>query len=128
MNTIPFQYDEVRAERAIMAASQPDTQITIAGNNAYETINGYALLVTKADGTPYTGHIQVGVTTSDGHTLLPTQSYHMIRPSFNEKHEDRIIKIKPQKGFGRDFRFRVEATNNPEVLHVFAIAYFNRKK
>jgi len=124
----PFIYDEVRSEKALLAAAQPDTQITIAGNNAYETINGYMILVTKSDGSPFTGNVQVGVTSSDGHTLLPTQPYHCIRPSFAEKHEDRIIKIKPSKGFGRDFRFRVEATNIAEPLMVYAVAYFNRKK
>jgi hypothetical protein len=51
MNTIPFQYDEVRAKGLLWPLRNP-IHNNNCGNNAYETINGYALLVTKADGTP----------------------------------------------------------------------------
>ena len=126
MQTTPFHYDEVRVEKSIVQSGQPNASLVIQGNSAYKHISAYAFLVTKEDGTPFTGSVEVGLTTSDGHTILPSQPYHMVRPSFMEKHHDRVIKIKPQKGFGRDFRFRFDFSGNTEKLNVYAIAYFDR--
>lgn len=128
MNTGIFKFDEVRVEKSDVGVAQPFVSIAIQGNNAYKTIEGFAVLVLKEDGSIYNGSVDVGITTTDGHTLLPTQPYLMIRPSMNEKYEDRIIKITPQKGFGRDFKFNFNFTGNAEALKVYALAYFTRNQ
>lgn len=122
-----FQYDEVKSQKAVLAASQPDTQIEIAGNNAYDKIVGYMVIITTADGKPFAGNIDVSLATSQGFQLLPKQPYHCIRPSFMEPFLDRIIRIS-EKGHGQDFRFRVEASNVAEPLTINAVAYFTRRK
>jgi len=123
-----FSYDEVICQRAQMAAAQPAIQVVVGGNNAYEKLIGYMLIITNADGTPYTGDATVSMTTTTGVTMLPAQPYHCIRPSFMEKHEDRIIKVNDTKGFGQDFRFNVEASNLNAVLKIAVVCYFTRKK
>jgi hypothetical protein len=122
-----FTYDEVKSQKVVLASAQPDTQIEIAGNNAFDRLKGYMLIITKADGTPYTGNVDVSVATSQGFQMLPKQPYHCIRPSFMERFLDRIIKV-DEKGNGQDFRFRVEANNVAEPLHITAVAYFTRRK
>lgn len=123
----PFVYDEVKAQKAILAAAQPDTQIEIAGNNAFDKLKGVMVIITDATGKPYVGNVDVSIQTSQGFQLLPKQPYHCIRPSFQEPFLDRIIKF-DEKGHGQDFRFRVEATNIGEPLHITAVAYFTRRK
>lgn len=123
-----FAYDEVRSEKTIIAAAQPSVQLTVAGNNAYDKLMGYMLIICNADGTPFVGDATVSMTTSPGVIMLPPQPYHCIRPSYAEKHEDRIIKVSDTKGFGQDFRFLVESANLAAQLKVTVVCYFTRKK
>lgn len=122
-----FTYDEVKSQKVILASAQPDTQVEIAGNNAYDRLKGYMIIITKADGTPFVGNVDVSLATSQGFQLLPKQPYHCIRPSFQERFLDRILRV-DEKGYGQDFRFRIEATNVAEPLHITAVAYFTRRK
>ena len=122
-----LKYDEVIVEKGTMAVNQADLQLKVKGNNSYKTLNGFMILVKKvSDGSLYP-NVNVGLATSQGDIVLPQQPYDAIRPSFQEKFEDRIIKTENLKGSGRDFNFRVEAGVN-EVLNVTVIAYFERNK
>lgn len=124
----PFKYDEVRSATATLAVAQPDSQITIQGNNAFGELKGFMLLILKADGTPFTGNAQVSMSTSMGESVLPLQPYHCIRPSFMEKHEDRILRLHSIKGHDQDFRFRVDGSAVAEILQIHVVAYFTRKR
>jgi hypothetical protein len=124
-----FVYEEVKSGAVDIAAAQPDAQLVIAGNNAYNELKGYMIVITKADGTPFVGKATVGLVTSTGIVLLPNQPYHCVRPSFQEKHEDRIIQVDNIKGFGQDFRFRAEVSGLvDESVTLNVVAYFTRRK
>ena len=122
-----FIYDEVKSSELTVAANGGSAEVLVKGNNAFEALLGFLLLITKADGSVFTGKANVAVTTTQGFILLPSQPYHAIRPSFQERHQDRIIKMNGVKGYEQDFRFRVEASVN-EPLTITAIAYYSRKK
>ncbi|NTW18182.1 MAG: hypothetical protein HGA42_00610 [Nostocales cyanobacterium W4_Combined_metabat2_030] len=122
-----FLYDEVRVAKQVLAANQPNMELVIRGNDAFDKFAGFMLLVTDATGAIFTGNVSTSVATSQGDLLLPLQPYHCIRPSFQEKFEDRIIKIQNVKGAGQDFKFRIEAESNTP-LTVNAVAYFTRLK
>lgn len=121
-----FISDEVKSKDLEIPANSGGGELVINGNDAYSRLLGYILLILKADGTPFTGKAKVSLTTSQGFVLLPSQPYHCIRPSFQERYQDRIIKINGVKGHEQDFRFRVEASVN-EALTATAVAYFSRK-
>ncbi len=122
-----FIYDEVKSSEIVLASNGGGAEVVVKGNNAFEALLGFLLLITKADGSVFTGKANVAVTTTQGFILLPSQPYHAIRPSFQERHQDRIIKMNGVKGYEQDFRFRVEA-NVGEPLTITAIAYYSRKK
>ena len=127
MESTPFLYDEVKVAEQTLSANQPNMEIQIRGNDAYDKFVGFMLLICDSLGAIYTGKVSISVATTQGDLMLPLQPYHCIRPSFFEKFEDRVIKIRNVKGNGQDFKFRVEAVSNTPLV-VTAVAYFSRSK
>lgn len=123
-----FKYDKVETVDAEIALAQGEQEIRIRGNQAYDRLVGYMILVHDADGNLYAKRVKVSVSdVATGDAILPLQPYDSIRPSMMEKPADRVIKTNVRAS-GTDFKFRVESAAHTGALRMTVVAYITNKK
>ena len=123
-----FKYDKVETADAAVAVGQSDQEIRIKGNQSYDRLVGYMVLVHDADGALYAKQVKVSVSdVATGDAILPLQPYDSIRPSMMEKPADRVIKTSVRAS-GTDFKFRVESAAHTAALRFTVVAFITNKK
>ncbi len=122
-----YHQTQSKSEKVIvpaMVGSQVSTgqvNLTIPSNNNYKKLVGIMLLIFNSNGEPHTKEALVSASTTSGMIVLPEQPYACIRPSFQEKAEDRIIPIDEITAQGHDFRFSVSIPNRTAEIAEFSV-------
>lgn len=121
-------YDKVETAEATVAVGQSDQEIKIKGNQTYDKLVGYMILVHDTAGDLYAKKVKVSVSdTATGDAILPLQPYDAIRPSMMEKPVDRVIHT-GVRASGTDIKFRVESSSHTADLRFTVVAYITFKK
>ena len=127
MDNQQFKYDKVETADAAIAVGQQDQEIRIRGNQSYDKLVGYMILVHDANGDLYAKQVKVSVSdVATGDAILPLQPYDSIRPSMMEKPADRVIKTN-SRASGTDFKFRVESAAHTATLRMTVVAFITNK-
>lgn len=128
MENQQFKYDKVETAEASIAVGQQDQEIRIRGNQSYDKLVGYMILVHNSTGDLYAKQVKVSVSdVATGDAILPLQPYDSIRPSMMEKPADRVI-ITNARASGTDFKFRVESAAHTAALRMTVVAFITNKK
>jgi len=128
MNIEEFKYDKVLTEEMSIELAQSDGELKIKGNQSYDKLVGYMMLVHDSDGNLFAKQVKVSLSdVATGDAILPLQPYDSIRPSMMEKPADRVIKTNVRAN-GTDFKFRVESKAHTSALRFTVVAFVTNKK